>query len=277
VAVGGGDSAVEAFGVGAVRPGDCVVKLGTSGCVNVVTARPTPSPRTLTYPYLLDDLGFTIAVTSSGTAALRWFRAGVLSHSALGFEDVVRLAGTAPPGARGLVFHPYLMGERTPHWDPRLRGGFIGLSTRHGIAELARAVLEGVAYSLRDCLEAVRAMGLTTRSMSLLGGGSRSPLWASIVASVLGAELRKPATEDAAVGAALLAGLASGVFPDFSAAAAAGAREVERVPPVPGEIAIYDRYFQVYRESARDLAPHYHALYQLSQDGEPTDGEGSPP
>jgi xylulokinase len=270
VAVGGGDSAVEAFGVGAACPGDCVVKIGTSGCVNVVTRHATPSPRTLTYPYLLGDLGFTIAVTSNGTAALRWFRSGLLAPAEMSFEQVVRLAASAPAGSNGLIFHPYLMGERTPYWDPRLRGGFIGLSPRHGVADLARAVLEGVAYSLRDCLETVRAMGLETRSMSLLGGGSRSALWASIAASVLNCELRKPGTDDAAVGAAMLAGVGSGVFPDWSAAARSAARDARVIAPEPGDAATYDRYFAVFKGCARDIAPHYHALYELSRDGEPT-------
>ena len=274
VAVGGGDSAVEAFGVGALAPGDCVVKIGTSGCVNVVTRRPTPSRRTLTYPYLLDDLGFTIAVTSSGTAALRWFRSSVLP-SAPSFEDMTALAANAPAGAHGLIFHPYLMGERTPHWDPRLRGAFLGLSTRHGLADLARAVLEGVAFSLRDCLETVRAQGLETRTMTLLGGGSKSPLWAGIAASVLGSELRKPATDDAAVGSAMLAGLGAGVFPDWAAAARCGTRDAQVIAPDPVDAATYDRYFTVFQESARDLAPHYHALYELSQGGEAAAPEGN--
>ena len=269
VAVGGGDSAVEAFGVGAVNPGDCVVKIGTSGCVNVVTRRPTPSPRTLTYPYLLDDLGFTIAVTSNGTAALRWLRSSVLAPAEMSFEQVVDLAGAAPAGANGLIFHPYMMGERTPYWDPRLRGAFIGLSVRHGLADLARAVLEGVAFSLRDCLETVKAMGLTTRSMSLLGGGSRSPLWASIAASVLNCDLRKPDTDDAALGAALLAGVGCGVFPDWSAAARHTSDATQVIKPDPRDAATYDRYFEVFRASARDIAPHYHALYELSREGEP--------
>lgn len=275
VAVGGGDSVVEAFGVGAVSPGDCVVKIGTSGCVNVVTRQPTPSARTLTYPYLFDGLGFTIAVTSNGTAALRWFRSGVLAPSEMSFERIMELAASAPPGANGLIFHPYLMGERTPYWDPRMRGAFIGLSMRHGVADLARAVLEGVAYSLRDCLETVKDMGLSTRSMSLLGGGSRSPLWASITASVLNAELHKPVTDDAAVGAALLAGVASGAFRDWSAAAACAAREQEVFAPQPADAAAYDRYFAIFKACAGDIAPHCHALYELSQDATIT-REGQP-
>jgi xylulokinase len=274
VVVGGGDSVVEAFGVGAVNPGDCVVKIGTSGCVNVVTRHATPSPRTLTYPYLFDDLGFTIAVTSNGTAALRWLRSGVLTPSELSFEQVVNLAAAAPAGCNGLIFHPYLMGERTPYWDPRLRGAFIGLSARHGIADLARAVLEGVAFSLRDCLETVREMGLETRSMALLGGGSRSPLWASIAASVLNCELRKPATDDAAAGAAMLAGVGCGVFADWSVAARPSTPVPQAIAPDPRDAATYDRYFAVFKACARDIAPHYHALYELSQEGDAITREG---
>jgi xylulokinase len=275
VIVGGGDSAVEAFGAGAVAPGDCVVKIGTSGCVNVVTGRPMPSRRTLTYPYLFDSLGFTIAVTSNGTSALRWLRSGVLTTSEMSFDDVVKLAGTAPAGCNGLIFHPYLMGERTPWWDPRLRGGFIGLSTRHGIADLARAVLEGVAYTLRDCMETVKEMGLEMKSMSLLGGGSKSHLWSSITASVLKMALAKPRADDAAIGAAKLAGVGVGAFPDWRAAARLGAGDVQVISPDPRDAAAYDRYYQVFKECARDMAAHYHALYELSQEGEPPPRKGN--
>ncbi len=268
VAVGGGDSAVEAFGAGAVGPGDCIVKIGTSGCFNVVTGRATPSPRTLTYPYLFGSLGFTIAVTSNGTAALKWLRSRVLAGREMSFEEVVRIASTAPAGSNGLVFHPYLMGERTPHWDPRRRGAFIGLSARHGIAEMARAVLEGVAFTLRDCMETVRDMGLETRSLSLLGGGSRSELWASITASVLGRELAKPPRDDAAAGAAILAGLSAGLFPDWIAAAKLGGKPSTVICPDPGDAAVYDRYFRVFRESAAAIAPSCHALYDLSEEKE---------
>ena len=269
VAVGGGDSPVEAFGVGAFNAGDCIVKLGTSGCVNVVTERVTPSPRTLTYPYLFDDLGFTIAVTSNGTAALKWLRSGLLGDKGMTFDEVVDLAASAPPGSNGLIFHPYLMGERTPYWDPRLRGAFIGLSTRHGTADLARAVLEGVAYSLRDCMETVCDMGLALGTMSLLGGGSRSPLWSSIVASVLGRELVKPGADDAAVGAAKLSGIGAGVFPDWGTAASLGAGPFTSVSPDPRDSSVYDRYFAVFRQSAAALAPSYHGLYDLSQEPPP--------
>lgn len=275
IAVGGGDSAVEAFGVGAVNPGDCIVKIGTSGCVNVVTSHAKPSHRTLTYPYLFNNLGFTIAVTSNGTAALRWLRSGVLTTSEMTFDDVVKLAASVPAGSNGLIFHPYLMGERTPYWDPRLRGGFIGLSTHHGIGDLARAVLEGVAFTLRDCMETVKEMGLETRSLSLLGGGSKSPLWASIAASVLNSELTKPRADDAAVGAAMLAGIGAGVFPDWHAAARLGARDVTVISPDSRDAAIYDRYFKVFKECARDIAPHYHALYELSQNGDLAAQEGN--
>jgi xylulokinase len=267
VAVGGGDSAVEAFGAGAVKPGDCVVKVGTSGCFNVVTRHATPSPRTLTYPYLFDDLGFTIAVTSNGTAALKWLRSTMRGAEEMTFDEVVGIAATAPAGSNGLIFHPYLMGERTPYWDPRLRAGFIGLNPRHRMADLSRAVLEGVAYSLRDCMETVRDMGLETGSLSLLGGGSRSPLWASIVSSVLGRELVKPRMDDAAFGAAKLAGLGAGIFSDWREAGRLASQNGTLISPDPRDSPLYDRYFAIFRESAVALTPSYHALYELTREG----------
>lgn len=265
VAVGGGDSAVEAFGAGAMIPGDCVVKLGTSGSVNVVTASPETSRKTLTYPYLIDTLGLTIAVTSNGAAAVRWLRSNVISRNDITFDELVDSAKNVPAGSRGLVFHPYLSGERTPHWDPQLRASFIGLSGSHGLPEMVRAVLEGVAYALRDCMETVKELGFQVKSPILLGGGSRSPFWSSIVASVLDIELRKPQFDDASVGAAKLAGVSVGSYANWTEAARVGAARNDLIVPNPKDIGTYDDYFQVFRDSVRDIGPYYHRLYQLSQ------------
>ncbi len=264
IAVGGGDSSVEAFGAGAAQPGDCIVKIGTSACFNVVTRRATPSRRTLTYPYLFGDLGFTIAVTSNGTAALKWLRARVLEGREMSFEEITRRAASAPAGANGLVFHPYLMGERTPYWDPRLRGAFIGLGTRHGLVDMARAVLEGVAFTLRDCMDAARDVGAPTDRLWLLGGGSRSQVWASITASVLNRQLLKPQTDDAAVGAALLAGVGSGAYRSVHEACDRTIALNSTTHPDAKHVRIYDDAYSVYRELYRQLKPANDRLSALA-------------
>jgi xylulokinase len=264
IAVGGADSSVEAFGTGAVGIGDGIVKLGTSCCVNVVTERMITSHQTLTYPYLFGGLGFTVAATTNGTATLKWFRSEVLSRSDFTFDEIVRAASRAPAGSNGLIFHPYLMGERTPYWDPRLRGAFLGLGSYHGVAELARALLEGVAFSMRDCLETLRGMSLPIRKLSLLGGGSKSDLWCRIVADVFRMELTRPSMTDASFGAALLAGISVNMFSDWNSARKDQASDQLKIYPVPEIADIYEEYYRVFRQSVLDMAPHYHRLHELS-------------
>ncbi|NJM42419.1 MAG: xylulokinase, partial [Anaerolineae bacterium] len=219
VAVGSGDSVVEAFGVGVVQPGQATAKLATHGNVNVVTREVRPSPCLITYRHLVGGYGFNIAATNAGAASLRWFRetlahlteaeAGVQGRGV--HELVETVASGAPVGCDGLLFHPYLMGERTPHWDPLLRGDFIGIGLHHRQPHFVRAVLEGVAFSLRDCLSAVKDTGAPVNELRVIGGGAKIKLWRQILCDVLGQPLLKPNVEDASFGAALLAGVANGV------------------------------------------------------------------
>lgn len=273
IAIGSGDSVVEAFGVGAIEPGQCLVKLGTAANVNLVTAQLLPSPKSLTYRHVVDGCGFTITATNSGAATMRWFRDVFCHHEAIRAEAegvsvyglIEALASEAPPGCEGLLFHPYLMGERSPYWDPQLRGDFVGISARHRLNHFARAILEGVAFSIRDCLAAVEALGQPITERRLLGGGSKSPLWRQILCDVLGQPLLKPAVDDAAFGAALLAGVAVGVFADWRSAVG-NCVEVEQILQPDGEAhARYDDYFEVYRAIARDLSMHSHRLAELAE------------
>src|SRR5581483_4056504 len=139
VAVGSGDSVVEAFGIGVIQPGQCIVKLGTAANVNIVTARPYPSRQAITYRHVVDGNWFTITATNSGASTMRWFRdtfcrreLEIAQNQGISvFALIDQLAADAPPGAQGLICHPYLMGERSPHWDPNLRGDFVGVSAQH--------------------------------------------------------------------------------------------------------------------------------------------------
>lgn len=272
VAVGSGDSVVEAFGIGVVEPGQAIVKLGTAANVNLVTAEARPSLKALTYRHVVDDRWFSITATNSGTATMRWFRdvfcryeVSQAEAEGLSVYDLIgRLSAGAPAGCEGLLFHPYLMGERSPYWDPRLRGDFIGISQRHQINHFARAILEGVAFSIRDCLAAVEELGQPVLERRLLGGGAKSPLWRQILCDVLGQPLLKPAIDDASFGAALLAGLASGVFPDTAAALAHCAPVEQTLQPNPEMHALYNDYFEIYRGVTVDLARHSHRLADLA-------------
>ena len=272
VAVGSGDSVVEAFGVGAIEPGQGIVKLGTAANLNLVTAQLQPSSKSLTYRHVVDNYGFTITATNAGASTMRWFRdvfcryevaqAEVRGESV--YTLIGQLASNIPAGCEGLLFHPYLMGERSPYWDPHLRGNFVGISARHQINHFARAILEGVAFSLRDCLAAVEALGQPITDRRLLGGGSKSPLWRQILCDVLGQPLLKPAVDDAAFGAALLAGVAVGVFADWREAVANCVQIEQTLQPDLAVHARYNDYFEVYQAVTRDLKASNHKLVELA-------------
>ena len=272
VAIGSGDSVVEAFGVGAIEPGDGIVKLGTAANVNLVMTQAHPSAQSLTYCHVLENRWFTITATNSGASTMRWFRDTFCRYEveqAQGqnvsvYELIGQLAAGVPPGSEGLLFHPYLMGERSPYWDPHLRGNFVGISSRHHLGHFSRAMLEGVAFSLRDCLEAVAQLGQPINTLSLLGGGAKSTLWSQIMCDVLGRPLRKPVVQDASFGAALLAGVAVGIFDDWASAVAGCVEVIEPLQPNAEVGAIYNSYFSIYREVTRDLAVHSRRLANLA-------------
>ena len=181
----------------------------------------------------------------SAAGALQWLR-HVLGDAP--YDELLPEAAAWPPGTEGLLFQPYLQGERTPHADPDARGAFIGLQQRHDRGALVRAVLEGVAYGLRDSLELLRAVGVEAEVGRVSGGGARSGLWLTIVASVLGLPLeRTEAEEGAAYGAALLGGIREGVFSDAHEAVAATVRVRDRVEPDPEWRAAYEDGYARYR------------------------------
>ncbi|MFN8418677.1 MAG: xylulokinase [Anaerolineae bacterium] len=278
VAVGSGDSVVEALGIGAVAAGQGLVKIGTAANVNLVTAQPQPSRQSITYPHVVADQWFTITATNSGASTMRWFRdtfcrLEVQQAAAQGisvYALIDQLAEGSAPGAQGLIFHPYLNGERTPYWDPDLRGDFVGITAQHNIHHFARAILEGVAFSLRDCVDAVRQIGQPISELYLVGGGAKSARWAQTICDVIGQPLIKPPVEDAAFGAALLAGIAVGVFADTSAAVDQGVRTGTILQPNPALRDLYDAYFEVYRAITRDLAQHHHQLTKLVANYQPS-------
>jgi xylulokinase len=267
VAVGSGDSVVEALGIGAVQPGQGIVKLGTAANVNLVTARPLPSRQSITYRHVVEPHWFSITATNAGASTMRWFRdtfCRLEVQQAQGssvYALIDQLAAGAAAGSEGLLFHPYLMGERTPHWDPHLRGSFSGLRAGHGIQHFARAILEGVAFSIRDCLHAVQQLGQPVEQVFLIGGGAKSRLWRQVICDVLGQPLVKPEIEDAALGAAVLAGQAIGMIRDWT-----GVSGEVTLQPNPETRVLYDQLFDLYREFAQDLIAHSHRLAHIMDD-----------
>ncbi|HUE26341.1 MAG TPA: xylulokinase [Solirubrobacteraceae bacterium] len=251
VAAGGGDQAAGAVGVGADRPGPASVVLGSSGVVFAALEQFAADARGRVHAFChaVPGAWHAMGVMLSAAAALSWFRevAGEPPYGQL-------LEGAAlwPAGVEGLLFLPYLAGERTPHADADARGAFIGLELRHDTGALARAVMEGVAFGLRDSLDLLSKLDAEISIARVSGGGARSGLWLRIVASVLELPLERVAVDEgAAFGAAVLAGVAAGVWPDVQAGVEATVRVSDTVEPVPEWVAVYSER----RERFRELYP----------------------
>jgi xylulokinase len=227
---GAGDQAAAALGVGIARPGPVSVVLGTSGVV--FSALPAyehdAEGRLHAFCHAVPDTWHAMGVMLSAAGSAAWLRSVLAAELA----DLETEAGRWPPGSEGLLFAPYLAGERTPHPDPDARGAFVGLSARHDRGALWRAMLEGVAYGLRDSLELLRELGARPEIGRVSGGGARSELWLRILASVLGLPLETTESEEgSAFGAALLAGVRAGVFSDADDAVARCVRPRRRIEP----------------------------------------------
>jgi xylulokinase len=258
VAAGAGDQAAGALGVGVDRPGPLSVALGTSGTVCAALESYTTDEQARVHAFCHAVPGSWHAIGAALTAAesVRWLRRSILGGA--DFDLLMREASGWPPGSEGLLALPYLQGERTPYPDPEARGAFVGLSLRHDRGAMVRAVLEGVAFALRDCLELVTAISGPPSCGRVSGGGSSSDLWLRIVASVLELRLeRPPITAGTAYGAALLGGVACGAFADPAEAVAGCVRMLDAVEPDPDWVGPYAEA----RERFRALYP---ALREVS-------------
>jgi xylulokinase len=245
VAAGAGDQAAAALGVGVDRPGPVSVVLGTSGVV--FAALPAfaadQQARVHAFCHAVPGGWHAMGVMLSAAGSLRWLRDTFASGR--GYEELIAAAAEWPPGAEGLTFLPYLTGERTPHADPQARAAFAGVTARHDLGAFVRAVLEGVAYGLRDSLELLRELGVDPQAGHISGGGARSEDWLRILASVLGLPIRRTATDEgSAYGAALLGGVAAGVFRDVHEAVDSCVRLVDAVEPDPRWSTAYERGYR---------------------------------
>jgi xylulokinase len=256
VAAGAGDQAAGALGVGVTAPGPVSVVLGTSGVVFATLPEPVSDPqgRAHVFCHVVPGTWHAMGVMLSAAGALRWFRDVFAPREP--YDRLVAEAERWLPGVEGLLFQPYLAGERTPHADPLARGAFVGLSHRHDRGALVRAVLEGVAYGLRDSFELLRSLGCGLDVGRVSGGGARSTLWLRIVASVLGMPLERTAVEEgAAYGAALLGGVVGGIFGDVHEAVAACVRVRETIEPDPAWEQVYSEGYVRYRSLYPALEP----------------------
>ncbi len=254
VVAGAGDQAAGAVGAGVVRPGAVSATIGTSGVVFAATDRPALDPRgrVHTFCHAVPGGWHVMGVTQGAGLSLRWFRDQFGAGPDDGRDPYERLAEEAagvPPGADGLLWAPYLMGERTPHLDPHARAALAGLTASHTRAHVVRAILEGVAFSLRDTLTIFAEMGVPVETIRLGGGGARSALWRQIQSDVYGREVELvEADEGAAYGAALLAGVGGGAWGSVVEACAASVRVRERVAPRAETARVMDERYEAFRK-----------------------------
>jgi xylulokinase len=256
VAAGAGDQAAAALGVGVDRPGPVSVVLGTSGVV--FAALPAfaadPQARVHAFCHAVPGGWHAMGVMLSAAGSLRWLRDTLATGRS--YDELIAGAADWSPGADGLTFLPYLTGERTPHADPHARAAFAGLTLRHDLGAFVRAVLEGVSYGLRDSLELLRELGVDPRAGHVSGGGARSELWVRILASVLRLPMRRTATDEgSAYGAALLGGVAAGVFRDVHEAVATCVRLLDVIEPDPRWSAAYEHGYRRFRQLYPALRP----------------------
>jgi len=269
IVAGGGDQAAQAVGVGAVKLGIVALTLGTSGVIFAPTIEPVVEEkgRLHSFCHAVPGRWHLMGVMLSAGGSLRWFRDALgkeevreaTDKGVEAYEILLEGAEAVPPGSEGLLFLPYLTGERTPHADPLARGAFVGLTLRHSKAHLVRAVLEGVAYGLRDSLELLRRSGASDlKQVRLSGGGARSPLWRQILADILGVELvTVEVNEGAAYGAALLASVGAGIYKSVEEACEATVCTSEQTLPLQEHQPPYDRYYAIYRSLYGALKPAY--------------------
>ena len=261
IVAGAGDNAAGAVGMGIVAAGNASATIGTSGVFFVTTDQPKfdLKGRIHTLCHAVPDRWHMTGVTLSAGFSLRWFRENFGAGKS--FEELGASAEAIAAGSEGLFWLPYLMGERTPHLDAHARAAFIGLTATHTNAHAVRAVMEGVAFSLRDCLSIFRELDLPIDKVRLGGGGAKSPIWRKIQADVYAATVETIAAEEgAAFGAALLAGVGTGGWKTVDEACETSIRISSTLEPESTSTAVYDRAFQTYQKI-------YPALKRVFQDG----------
>jgi xylulokinase len=269
---GAGDQAAQSIGTGIAREGIVSVTIGTSGVVFAATNqyRFDRTGELHAYCHAVPDTWHLMGVTLSAGGSLRWFRDALCQDEKAEAQRTSRdvcdiiteLVATAPAGSDGLLFLPYLTGERTPHADPDARGVFFGLSLRHNKAHMARAVIEGVTFSLRECLDLLYNLGQTCTRVRVSGGGSRSAFWRQMMADVFGTEIVEVnVTQGAAYGAALLAGVGTGIYANAEQACERTVHEIGSTKPGPNA----DKYaesYERYRALYPALAPEFRRAAQ---------------
>lgn len=243
---GAGDNAAAAIGSGVCKSGKAFTTIGTSGVVYAHTDEPVidKAGRVHTFCCAVPGKWHVMGVTQGAGLSLKWFRTNFASE--LSYKEIDEIAKNVPIGAEKLIYLPYLMGERTPHLDPNARGVFLGISAMHEKKHFLRAVLEGVTYSLRDCLEVLREMNIPLSDMVAVGGGGTSALWREMLCGTFSLPVKTiEAGEGPALGVAILAGVGAGLYSSVEEACDKLIKFTE--PQMPVNVDEYERVYQIYR------------------------------
>ena len=274
VAGGAGDNAAAAVGTGVVEDGKAFTTIGTSGVVFAHTKEMhiDPKGRVHTFCCAVPGEWHVMGVTLAAGLSLKWFRDNLCKDEiavaeTMGAEPYYLMdkeAEQSPIGCNKLLYMPYLMAERTPHLDPDCRGGFVGLSAMHTKRDMLRAVMEGVVYSLRDCCEVLKEMGVTSEDMAACGGGGSSPLWRSMLADTFGMKVKTVTSKEGpALGAAILAGVCAGVYPSVQEACRSVVKTKTEQAPDAANGAEYEKYYDIYRQLYPALKDTYIDLAKI--------------
>ena len=256
VIAGATDTVMEVYASGAVAVGQATVKLATAGRICPITDHPVVDPRLVTYRHVVKGLWYPGTATKACAACNRWYRDTFGGN----YEEMSAAAAKIGRGCEGLFFHPYLQGEITPYLDDRLRASFTGAAGFHTKAHFNRAVLEGVAYSMKDCFETLKGLGIAPAEAVAIGGGAKAPLWRQILADMLNVPLRTVENVDSSLGSAMLAGVATGIFADHQDAVSRCVRVTGVTEPDPEGVDFYQARFPLYKQIQAALAPIYHQL-----------------
>ncbi|MGA8728068.1 MAG: FGGY-family carbohydrate kinase, partial [Terracidiphilus sp.] len=249
VVAGAGDQGAGAVGMGILQPGSVSATIGTSGVVFAATASPTKDPkgRLHTFCHAVPGLWHVMGVTQSAGLSLRWLRETFFAGQ--DYDDLSEGAAKVPAGSEGLEWAPYLLGERTPHLDPEVRAAFACISSGHTAAHFVRAVLEGVAYSLKDTFSLFGELGIPVTAIRLGGGGARGALWRKIQAGIYGQAVEiLVAEEGGAFGAALLAGVGAGHWANLDEACGQAIKVAKRIEPDPADLPAYKTGYTHWRK-----------------------------
>jgi len=270
VVIGAGDGACATVGAGAVSPGDVYNYIGSSSWVALTTREPVldPAQRTFNILHPEPDLNIALGAMQAAGGAFDWFERLCRDEDnhAPHYETLNKAAAQVPAGSRGLLFLPYLLGERSPHWNPQARGAFVGLSMTHGRPEMARAVLEGVSFNLRHILDILRGQGATVEAMRLIGGGGQSALWRQILADIYALPILRLelASEATALGAAIIGGVGVGLLPGYAVAHKI-IPIIERIEPDETATAHYASIYPIFKQTYRALEPVFPQLARLTK------------